>query len=120
MQPRGTPLRRSIDALFIAPNIRPPERFSNTTSLLLTMMLVAHSDAIAPISIEATKFAAADGTVGAIKILPTQFSIVVQPYSLIAMRSRLLSPAAQGSIPLSRRKPRRWSGVPVNACDLID
>jgi DNA-binding transcriptional LysR family regulator len=104
MQPRGSPLRRSIDALFIAHNITPPERFSNTTSLLLTMMLVAHSDAIAPISIEAAKFATGDATAGAIKILPTQFSIVVQPYRLIAMRNRLLSPAAQGVYSIIREE----------------
>jgi DNA-binding transcriptional LysR family regulator len=104
MQPRGTPLRRSIDALFVAHNVPAPERFSNTTSLLLTMILVAQSDAIAPISIEAAKFAAGGGTAGAIEILPTQFSIVVQPYSLIAMRNRLLSPAAQGVYSIIREE----------------
>jgi len=62
MQPRGTPLRRTIENMFLAKNLSPPERLSNT---------------------------------GPIEILPTQFEIVVQPYSLIKVRNRAMSPAAQ-------------------------
>ena len=95
MQPRGTPMRRTIDNLFQAANAAAPERFLNTTSLFLAMMLVAGSDAVAPMSVEAAKFACQGVAPGALAILPTDFSIVVQPYSLIAMRHRALSPAAQ-------------------------
>lgn len=95
MQPRGTPMRRTIDNLFQAANAAPPERFLNTTSLFLAMMLVAGSDAVAPMSVEAAKFACQGVAPGALAILPTDFSIVVQPYSLIAMRHRALSRAAQ-------------------------
>ena len=51
----------------------PPERFINTTSLTLTMMLVARSDAIAPLSVEAAKFACEGVAPGALAILPTRF-----------------------------------------------
>jgi DNA-binding transcriptional LysR family regulator len=96
MQPRGTPLRRTIENLFLAKNLSPPERLSNTSSLLLTMILVAKSDAIAPMSVEAARFAAPlKGASGAIEILPTSFEIVVQAYSLIRVRNRAMSPAAQ-------------------------
>lgn len=95
MQPRGTPLRRTIDNLFLIGNVAPPERFLNTTSLTLSMMIAARSDAIAPLSVEAAKFACEGVAPGALTILPTQFAIVVQPYSLIALRGRPLSPAAQ-------------------------
>jgi DNA-binding transcriptional LysR family regulator len=96
LQPRGTPLRRTIENMFQAKNLSPPERLSNTSSLLLTMIMVAKSDAIAPMSVEAAKFVAAQrGGSGAIEILPTQFEIVVQPYSLIKVRNREISPAAQ-------------------------
>ncbi len=96
MQPRGTPLRRMIETMFLAENVAMPERLSNTTSLLLTMIMVAKSDAIAPISVEAAKFFSAQrGAAGAIEILPTNFEIVVQPYSLIKVRNRAMSPAAQ-------------------------
>jgi DNA-binding transcriptional LysR family regulator len=94
-QPRGTPLRRTIDNLFLAANVTPPERYLNTTSITLSMMLVARSDAIAAISVEAARFACEGIAPGSLTLLPTAFPIVVQPYSLITMRNRPLSPAAQ-------------------------
>ena len=96
MQPRGTPLRRIVENMFLTRNLQPPERLSNTSSLLLTMILVAKSDAIAPFSLEAARFATAQGgAAGALAILPTEAPIVVQPYSLISVRNRALLPAAQ-------------------------
>jgi DNA-binding transcriptional LysR family regulator len=96
MQPRGTPLRRTVENMFLTRDLCLPERLSNTSSLLLTMILVAKSDAIAPISVEAAKFGEALGDAsGVIEILPTDFEIVVQPYSLIKVRNRPMSPAAQ-------------------------
>jgi DNA-binding transcriptional LysR family regulator len=103
MQPRGTPLRRTIENMFVAKNLSPPGRLSNTASLLLTMIMVAKSDAIAPMSVEAAKFVASHGDAsGPIEILPTQFEIVVQPYSLIKVRNRAMSPAAQSVYDLVR------------------
>ena len=94
-QPRGAPLRRTVDNLFLAAHVTPPERSLNTSSLTLSMMLVARSDAIAAMSVEAARFACEGVVPGALALLPTTFPIVVQPYSLIMMRNRLLSPAAQ-------------------------
>ena len=95
IQPRGTPLRRTIETMFLAENVPLPERLSNTTSLLLSAIMVAKSNAISPMSIEAAKFLAQSATGGPIEILPTRRQIVVQPYSLIAARNRVMSPAAQ-------------------------
>jgi DNA-binding transcriptional LysR family regulator len=95
IQPRGTPLRRTIETMFLSENVALPERLSNTTSLLLTMIMVAKSNAIAPMSIEAAKFIARGGADRPIEILQTRRQIVVQPYSLIAARNRVMSPAAQ-------------------------
>ena len=81
--------------MFRARNLQPPERFSNTSSMLLTMILVATSDSIAPISLEAATFATQGGVGNRLAILPTDSPIVVQPYSLIKVRDRPLSPAAQ-------------------------
>jgi hypothetical protein len=67
----------------------------NTTSLLLTLVMVAQSDAIAPVSVQVAKFIQSDaGLAGAIEILPIDFEIVVQPYSLITAKNRTLSPSA--------------------------
>jgi DNA-binding transcriptional LysR family regulator len=94
IQPRGTPLRRTIETMFLTDNVPMPERLSNTTSLLLTMIMVAKSNAIAPMSVEAAKFVAEGAATGQIEILPTARPIVIQPYSLITVRNRAMPPAA--------------------------
>jgi DNA-binding transcriptional LysR family regulator len=43
----------------------------------------------------AARFVGHEGAPSKLAILPTAFSIVVQPYSLIVLRNRALSPAAQ-------------------------
>lgn len=96
LQPGGSLLRRTIEGLFMSRDVRLPERVLNTSSVLLTLVMVAQSDAIAPIATDVAKFiAAGDGLAGAIEILPIAFDIEVQPYSLIMARNRTLSPAAQ-------------------------
>jgi len=95
LQPRGAPLRRAIDALFQGANLAAPGRFLATSSIFLTMMLVANSDALAPLAAAAARFVGREGAPGKLALLPTAFAIVAQPYSLIAVRNRALSPAAQ-------------------------
>ena len=96
MQPRGTPLRRIVENMFLTRNLQPPERLCNTSSLLLTMILVAKSDAIAPLSLEAARFATEqDGAAATLAILSTEAPIVVQPYSLINVHNRAMMPATQ-------------------------
>ena len=128
-QPRGTPLRRTIEAMFMAQNLPPPGRLATTSSLTLTMILVAQSQAIAPISVEAARyFSARKEARGPIAILSTEFQIVVQPYSLIRVRNRPMSPAAQlvfdfiraggGRAPgVTRRSP---SGLDERAAALVE
>ena len=95
-QPDGTLLRRTVESIFLAHNAALPERILNTTSLLLTLVMVAQSDAIAPVSVQVANFIRSEaGLAGAIEILPVDFDIVVQPYSLITAKNRMLSPSAQ-------------------------
>ncbi|MBL8578803.1 MAG: LysR family transcriptional regulator [Mesorhizobium sp.] len=95
-QPGGSLLRRTIETMFISRNVPIPERVLNTTSLLLTMVMVAQTDAIAPVALDMAKFInAPDGLGGGIEVLPIAFDIDVQPYSIITARNRALSPAAQ-------------------------
>lgn len=93
-QPAGSLLRRTIEQHFIRRNIPLPERVLNTSSLLLTLVMVAQSDAIAAVSVEVARFIRSD-LGGDIDVLPLPFGIEVQPYSLITARNRALSPAAQ-------------------------
>ena len=94
-QPRGTPLRRALESLFLAARLPPPRHILATTSLTLTMMTVARGDAIAALSHEVARFACEGLGPRALAMLPTRFPLVVQPYSLIRARRRPLSPAAR-------------------------
>ena len=93
-QPGGSLLRRAVEARFIAHGVPLPDRVLNTASLLLTLVMVAESDAIAAVSVEVARFIQG-GIGGAVEVLPVDFDITVRPYSLITVRNRTLSPAAQ-------------------------
>ncbi|MDW6026485.1 LysR family transcriptional regulator [Mesorhizobium sp. BAC0120] len=113
-QPSGTLLRRTIEALFLARNAALPERILNTSSLLLTLVMVAQSEAIAPVSVEVATFIKDEaGLSGAIEMLPIDFEITVQPYSLITARNRALSPAARMLYAEIERSMRH--GTPASA-----
>ena len=95
-QPSGSLLRRTMEQIFLSRGIALPERILNTASSFLTLVMVAQTDAIAPIALEVARFVTdADGLAGSIDVLPIDFEINVQPYSLITSRNRALSPAAQ-------------------------
>ena len=95
LQPRGTPLRRALESLFQEANQPPPRGVLATTSLTLTLMTLARTDAVAALSHEVARFACDEMNPGALAMLPTAFAFVVQPYSLISPRRRPLSPAAR-------------------------
>ncbi len=95
-QPEGSLLRRTIEAVFIARGTPLPDRIVNTSSTFLTMVMVAQTNAIAAMATDVASFLVAkEGLAGALEILPTDFELNVQPYSLITARNRELSPAAQ-------------------------
>lgn len=95
LQPGDSLLRRTVEGIFVSQGAPLPDRILNTTSLLLTLVMVAQSDAIAPIAVDVARFVnSRSGLAGAIDILPIPFEINVQPYSLIKVRDRTLSPTA--------------------------
>jgi DNA-binding transcriptional LysR family regulator len=95
-QPSGSLLRRTLEVAFLSRGISLPDRILNTSSSFLTLVMVAQTDAIAPIAVDVADFVnAAEGLAGAIDVLPIDFEINLQPYSLITARNRALSPAAQ-------------------------
>ncbi|MGE0500338.1 MAG: LysR family transcriptional regulator [Rhizobiaceae bacterium] len=96
VQPAGSPLRQALDYAFQNNNAPLPGRFLHTSSVLLTLLMVAQSDAIAPISVAVARFIQdEEGLGGAIAILPLEEDLEVRPYSLITARDRTLSPAAR-------------------------
>ena len=95
-QPSGSLLRRALEQIFLSRGIPLPDRILNTASSFLTLVMVTRTDAIAPIALEVSRFVTdPDGLSGALGVLPIDFEINVQPYSLITARNRALSPAAQ-------------------------
>ncbi len=94
-QPSGSLLRQTVEGIFVSQGALLPDRILNTSSLLLTLVMIAQSDAIAPIAIDVARFInSRSGLAGSIDILPIPFEINVQPYSLIKVRDRTLSPTA--------------------------
>jgi DNA-binding transcriptional LysR family regulator len=95
MQPPGSLLNRTVERLFLSAGVPLPDKIVSTSSLLMTMMMVQETDAIAPIAYEvAAPFVDGHG-VKSLVILPLEEQINVQPFSLITLRGRQLSPAAR-------------------------
>jgi DNA-binding transcriptional LysR family regulator len=95
-QPSGSLLRRTVETIFISRNVPLPDRVLNTASLLLTLVMVRQTDAISPVSVQVADFIRGDDALaGAIEVLPVDFDLEVQPYSLITASDRVLSPAAR-------------------------
>lgn len=91
-QPQGSLMRRTVEQFFVRCNVRPPHRVLNTSSMLLTLVMITQSNAIAPVSVQVGQFLIDEkGLGGAIERLPVEFGLSVQPYSLIRLRDRELS-----------------------------
>jgi DNA-binding transcriptional LysR family regulator len=96
LQPQGAMLSRALETMFIEAKVPLPDNIVTTSSVLLTMALIAGSDAIAPIAEEVATFIASQSSrMGEIAILKTDFDIVLSPYSLITARGRALPPSAK-------------------------
>lgn len=96
LQPSGALLRRTVEQHFVRRDTPLPDRILNTSSMLLTLVMVARSDAIGTVSLDVARFLRSQaGLNAALEILPLDFEIEVQPYSLITVANRTLSPAAK-------------------------
>ena len=94
MQPRGTPLRRALEACSWPPICR--RRAAPCDDV------ADHdhddgreADAIAAAQPRSRALRLRERRARALALLPTAFPLVVQPYSLISARKRPLSPAAR-------------------------
>lgn len=95
MQEKGTPIRMAVEAALLAQGARLPLKVTNTSSLLVTLAMLGSSDAIAPVSREVAELLAGpEGRTG-LRALSLHEQIAVHPYSLLALRTRRLSPIAQ-------------------------
>jgi DNA-binding transcriptional LysR family regulator len=95
MQRSGTPIRMAIEDALLARGARLPARVTNTSSILVTIAMLATSHAVSPVSREVAELLKGAGAGTGIVPLPLRERIVVAPYSLLALRNRRLSPVAQ-------------------------
>ncbi|WP_334173973.1 LysR substrate-binding domain-containing protein [Pseudoxanthobacter sp.] len=92
MQPRGSLLRRALEAMLRRHGVAPPQRVVNTGSFLMTLVMTARTDAIAPMAIPVADLMMEAGN---FRRLPLTERLEVEPFGLIRARGRQLSPAAE-------------------------
>lgn len=93
MQPQGSLLRRNLAAMMRRHGLPPPERVLDTGSELVTLAMVARTDAITAVALPVADLLQATG--GAFEVLRLTEPLMVEPFGLIRLRSRALSPGAE-------------------------
>ncbi|BBE70688.1 LysR family transcriptional regulator [Oharaeibacter diazotrophicus] len=91
MQARGSLLRRSLEALLRRHGVPPPVRVIDTPSVMMATLLVARTDSILPVAEPVADLFLAAGRF--VKLSLTE-KLTVEPYGLIRIAGRPLSPAA--------------------------
>ena len=91
LQPRGAPLRRMIDGAFLSAGLQPPENVISSTSAVMAMIMVDRSNAITAMEMQVAKILSG---MGRIRILNFANPLSVEPYGLLRLAERPLSPGA--------------------------
>ncbi len=105
MQPVGTPLRRSVEAHLMANGFQLPRHVLVTTSPLLSLAMIAETDAVTPVARPVADFFHAGGKLGAaICQLPVREAIDVSAYSIIQRVSALQPPPVKRVLALIERE----------------
>ena len=95
MQAAGAPVRRAVEAAFIGQSTPIPANIVNTTSLLVMISMLASSNAVAPMSREVSELLCQDARVAGLTTLKLKVAIRVEPYHLIEVKAKRLSPLSQ-------------------------
>ncbi|WP_110687145.1 LysR substrate-binding domain-containing protein [Salinicola aestuarinus] len=91
LQPTGSLMRQRVEHLFLHFDTPPPERIINTPDIYMALAMVDRSDAITVTTREVAELLCRQPRF-AILALPEALS--VQPYGLISLRERRMSPGA--------------------------
>ena len=92
LQPRGSLLRHSVEAMLRRHGVRAPERVVSTPSVLMMIMLLTRTDMIAALSAPVADLLMVEGQ---LRRLALRESITVEPFGLITVKDRPLSPAVR-------------------------
>ncbi|WP_298281832.1 LysR family transcriptional regulator [Acidocella sp.] len=92
LQPRGAPLRHRIEQMFLTACVPMPKSIVNTASALMSLISVSRSDCLTALEWNVAKLMA---DTNRIKILPFPERIFLQPFGILTMAGRPLSPGAK-------------------------
>lgn len=95
IQERGSPIRQAVEGVFHANGLPVPRNITNSSSLLVVLAILEHSDAIAPQSQEVAGILTRQGVGANLAILDLSERIVVSPYFIIQHRAQQLPRAAE-------------------------
>jgi len=96
LQPEGNLLRRAVNNMFIKFGVPMPDKILNTSSILLTSVMVRQTNAISVAASEIAEFFMDEnGMEGVIQTLNIAEKMHIEPYNLLNLRHQTLSPAAQ-------------------------
>ncbi|KJV10576.1 transcriptional regulator [Elstera litoralis] len=91
LQPRGTLLRRRIESLFQAVNLPIPRQVMETSSVFMSLAAVARNQSI---TVVVRSVASLFETPDRYCTLPFKDVISVEPFGLVRLRNKMLSPGA--------------------------
>lgn len=91
LQPTGSLMRQRVEHLFLHYGLAPPQRIINTADIYMTLAMVGKSDAITVTSREVAELLCSPSRFA---ILPSPETLSVQPFGLISLRERRMSPGA--------------------------
>ncbi|HQT47805.1 MAG: LysR family transcriptional regulator [Acidocella sp. 20-63-7] len=92
LQPRGTPLRQVIERAYLSAGLGALENVINSTSAVMAMVMVDRSDAITAMEKQVAKLLSG---VGRFRILDLKQDMCLEPYGLLRLSGRPLSPGAR-------------------------
>lgn len=103
MQPTGSMLRGTVERYLLDRGLNLPQTVIATGSLMLTLAFVLRSQAVGVMSLSAAQlFSQLDGA--PIAALPVAADLNVAPYSIVTLRDRVLTPAAQTFLSVLREE----------------
>lgn len=94
MQGPGAPVRRAVEGVFVAQSAALPSNIVNTTSLLVMIAMLSSSNAVAPMSREVSDLLCREANGAGLTTLAMREPIRVEPYHLIALKGKRLTPIA--------------------------
>ena len=98
-------LRSTIEKRLVELGLPLPRKIVNTSSFLLTIAMVRQTNAIAPVSTAVARFfSQPDGVQSGIARLPHDFVGNVEPYSLLSIAGREMTPSATAVYEIVRKQ----------------